>query len=82
MLCFVVLLNVVVNCIFEFIGFGEGSSGLTSTEPTDSSVSSGPTTKGTEEETETIEALVNILLEKGNANIFVNNLPFFPPPPA
>ena len=67
---------------FEFIGFGEGPSELTFTEPTDSSVSSGSTTKGTEEETETIEALVNILLEKGNANIFVNNLPFFPPPPA
>ena len=81
MLCFVVLLNVVVNCIFEFIGFGEGSSELTSTEPTDSSVSSGSTTEGTKV-TETIEALVNILLEKGNANIFVNNLPFFPPPPA
>ena len=81
MLCFVVLLNVVVNCIFEFIGFGEGPSELTFTEPTDSSVSSGSTTKGTKG-TETIEALVNILLEKGNANIFVNNLPFFPPPRA
>ena len=49
-----------------------------STESPGSTSSSGSTT----EDTETIQALsgpLNILLKNGDAAIYVNNMPFFPP---